>query len=272
MHFPLSIFIILIFCIASIRAQPAYLNDVKSAAVGFTGTTLTHPSSFLSNPAGLAQVTSLKLFTGYRNHFNFDGLNSKFFGLIWPTSLVNIGITVDHLGDHLYNQQNIGLTLANQLGITSLGIRVNLSQIQFSGFGSKRLVEIDFGGIAEITKEFFVGASISNLNQASISKSDKEYRPTIMSAGISYRPTSKVYINLEAAKDVDHATSYKAGIQYAVHKSLWIGMGIVTEPRINTFGLGFIYRKFEIDYAMLIHPALGNSHLMSVAYRIKNKS
>jgi len=129
MHFPLSIFIILVFCISNTLAQPAYLNDVKSAAVGFTGTTLTHPSSFLSNPAGLAQVTLLKLFTGYRNHFNFDGLNSKFFGLIWPTSLVNIGITVNHLGDDLYNQQNIGLTLANQLGITSLGIRANQSQI-----------------------------------------------------------------------------------------------------------------------------------------------
>jgi len=33
MHFPLSSFIILIFCIASIRAQPAYLNDVKSADI-----------------------------------------------------------------------------------------------------------------------------------------------------------------------------------------------------------------------------------------------
>ena len=272
MHFPLSSFIILIFCIASIRAQPAYLNDVKSAAVGFTGTTLTHPSSFLSNPAGLAHVTILKLFTGYRNHFNFNGLSSKFFGIIWPTSLFNIGITIDHLGDDLYNQQNIGLTLANQLGLTSLGVRVNLTQIQFSGYGSKKLVEIDFGGIAEITKEFFVGASISNLNQASISKSEKDYRPTIMSVGISYRPTSKAYINLEAVKDVEHVTSYKAGIQYVVHKSLWIGMGIITEPRVNTFGLGFSYRKFEIDYAMLIHPALGNSHLMSVAYRIKHKS
>ncbi len=272
MHFPLSIILILVFCISNTQAQPAYLNDVKSAAVGFTGTTLAHPSSLLSNPAGLAQAKSPKLFTGYRNHFNFDGLSSQFFGLIWPTSIVNMGLTVDHLGDDLYNQQSIGLTLANQLGITSLGIRANLSQVQFSGFGSKRIVEIDFGGIAEITKEFFVGASISNLNQASISKSEMEYRPTIMSFGISYRPTSKAYINLEATKDVDHETSYKAGVQYAVHKSLWIGMGIVTEPRINTFGLGFSYRKFEIDYAMLIHPVLGSSHLMSVAYRIKNKS
>ncbi len=272
MHSSISIFIILVFFIANIRAQPAYLNDVKSAAIGFTGTTLTHPSSLISNPASLAQATSLRLFTGYRTHFNFKGLSSKFFGLIWPTSLVNIGITIDHLGDDLYSQQNIGLTLANQLGLTSLGIRANLSQVQFSGFGSKRLFEIDFGGIAEITKEFFVGASISNLNQASLSKSEKDYRPTIMSVGISYRPTSKAYINLEAAKDVDHATSYKAGIQYSIHKSLWIGMGIITKPRINTFGLGLNYRKFEIDYAMLIHPALGNSHLMSVAYRIKNKS
>jgi len=242
----------------------------RPAAMGYTYATEADTWSLYNNPAGLGYLNELSATFAYEHKFALSGLGIMGAGVVTKLPLGSLGVSAFKFGDDLYNEQTISASYANKFGIASLGIKLNYLQYNIEGFGSRGVATIDFGGIASITDKLVFGAFIRNINQAQVSELQDERAPTLLNAGVSYRPSERIHLNVEAEKDLDYDASLRAGIEYMLFERIAIRAGISTQPFTNYAGLGFKAGALELGYAMTKERSLGFNHQGSIVYKIKS--
>ncbi|MBY0426054.1 MAG: hypothetical protein K2Q22_10490, partial [Cytophagales bacterium] len=121
-------------------------------------------------------------------------------------------------------------------------------------------------------EQLFFGAHIYNLNRAKLADYQNERIPTIMKAGLSYRPLKRLLVNIEVEKDLVFPVLYKAGIEYGLFDFLYLRTGINVDPLAGYFGAGINHKNFYFDYAFSRHQILGFTHHFSLSYRFKKSN
>lgn len=192
---------------------------------------------------------------------------------IYPTAKYGTyGMSFSRFGDETYSRQHVGLGAGHKLGQFSVGAKIDVWQVSVAGYGSRKAVTLSIGGQAEIIPDLYFGAYAYNLNQAKLSNFEDERLPTIIKAGIGYRPSQKVYLAIETEKNIDYAADFKAGIEYqVVPDKLALRTGFSTLTNKATLGAGFQTRHLQVDYAFGATTLLGASHHLSVAYKFQKE-
>ena len=232
----------------------------KSAGMANSSVTLVDAYSVFNNIGALAQVEKTTAFAGYRNLFGINELNTLAAGFVRPTKPGTFAVSFYRFGGELLNQQKASLGFSNKIGLVSLG--VNLSYVQYSieSLGNTSAFVLEFGGLAELTKQLRVGAYVFNLNQATLNNAADQDLPVTMKVGISYLPTDEFTINAEVMKQVDAEERVRIGINYQLIKNVSVRTGIETNPVKGAFGVGFSPGRFLIDYAYGNQSVLGDIH------------
>ncbi|QIL77210.1 hypothetical protein [Hymenobacter sp. HDW8] len=109
------------------------------------------------------------------------------------------------------------------------------------------------------------------MNQARLAAYEDERVPTVLKAGLSYRPTSKLMLNVETEKDVEQDADFKAGIEYQLLEALALRAGFASLVEQTTAGVGFKAGRFQIDYAAAWQSALGLSQHVGVSLQWAKK-
>jgi hypothetical protein len=263
-----------------IWAQSAGRNTVGAAAYGLGGAAATvgNPYAIFQNIGALAEVNSYQGFVGYENYFAIAGWHTLFAGATLPfvrqgKPAGTAGIGVWRFGDDLYSEQRLALGYSHKIEGVSLGVQANYLQVQAEGVGVRRVIVIEFGGVARLTETIFVGLHGYNLNLAKMATFEDERFPTILKAGLSYRPHSRLMVNLEAEKDVLYPVRLRAGLEYAVWaERVWLRLGATSRPFANYFGLGYRQGRFRFDYALSTQPQIGFSNHLSVCFQFSQKT
>jgi hypothetical protein len=249
----------------------AYPSGGRSMGMGNANVTIGDVWSIFNNIGGLAKTENTQATFSYDHRLNLDELTTLAAGAVIKGKNKAFGLGISSFGSELYSQNQIGFGFSNQLGIASLGIKVNYLQTSIEGFGSGGAAIIEFGGVAELTPELFFGAHVYNVSRAKYGKNSDDRLPTTVKAGLSYRPTSKVLVNLEAEKDILLDPMLKMGLEYNLMDRVWTRVGMNTQPNKFFFGIGFRPKRFHIDYALTQHPNLGNTHHFSFNYLFLGK-
>ena len=262
-------FLVAFLLLLSNHAQDGKFDlGARNSGMGCASVTLGDPYSLFNNIGGLAQVKEHHVFGGYQNRYGISELQVLGAGAIYHSSIGNVGLGFYRFGGELFSQQRIHLAVGNQFQLVSLGLGVDLIQYDVSTVGTKQVVSLQFGGIAEITRQLQFGAHIFNLNLAELVEETGERVPTIMKAGISYRPSNELMINIEVEKDLDFDEIIKAGIEYELVEAVFVRTGVITEPFTGTFGIGFYPKQFLFDYSYVNNSTLGAIHEVSLGYRL----
>lgn len=246
-------------------------GGARSAGMAYTAATIDDSWSVYNNPGGLGRLQGITALFAFENKYNVEGFNTMMAGVEASLPPGNIGLSVFKFGDNLYNEQTASFIYANSFGIASLGLRANYIQYHLEGYGNKGVVTIDFGGIAKITDLLFFGAYVRNINQAKLADLEDEHVPTLLNAGLSFRPSKKIMVNIEAEKDIDFQASAKAGLEYVFLKKFTARTGVKSNPLTNFFGLGFNTTHLQVDYALTYDQVLGYSHQAAVSYQLRRK-
>ncbi|MDH5368371.1 MAG: hypothetical protein OEW67_15440 [Cyclobacteriaceae bacterium] len=268
--------LLIIFCLSLFNmqiclSQTSVLQTTAiNEALGNTSATLSNYGSVFSNVAGLAEIKEVSIAASYKVIPNALWQNTMSASSTVPIKFGTVGLGFTRLGDDIFNQQVVSMGFANRFGIASIGIKANYLQYSIEGFNSKSIPFFDLGGIVELTPQLFIGAYIINLTQTKLSTFQNERFPTIIDAGISFRPTDKLMINVEVEQDIDFSPTLKAGIGYSPIKNFSLRTGINTSPNRQYFGLGFIPNNIllHIDYSLSNDSNLGVSHQMSISYGV----
>lgn len=244
----------------------------RSAGIGNASLTLADSYGLINNPAGIAQLTDISLFASYENRYLLEDFQVFGAGAVVPVGGFSTGIGFYRFGGKLYNEQMISLKGAHKVGFMSLGAGLNYVQYNLETLGTTGVLVLDFGGIAKISDQFFVGAHIYNITQTKLVEDTGERVPTVMRLGISYRPMESFMLNLETIKDVNYPAGVKAGIEYSIIPQLALRSGFSTSPFISCFGVGFQPKKFKVDYSFRNDARLGDMHQISVSYALPGKN
>ena len=248
-----------------------YQVGARATGMADASVTLDDPYSIFNNVGGITGVENTSLLFFYQNRYQLSEFNTFGAGIIQPFAFGTLGLSLFRFGNSLYTEQKLGLSFGNKFGIASLGAQINYLQLNVEGFGNKGLLVLEFGGIAKLTPQLFIGAHIFNINQAKVSSAFDEKVPTVIKAGVSYRPFSKLMLNIETEKDIDFDPVFKAGLEYLIIDQVSFRTGITADPFQNFWGLGFKAKYVIIDYSFSIDSDLGNIHQLSVVYQLKKR-
>ncbi|MFT6867552.1 MAG: hypothetical protein ACJA08_002395 [Cyclobacteriaceae bacterium] len=240
-----------------------YQMGAASSGLGGSSLTVTNGWSIFNNVGALGAVDETSAFAAYQNRYNIPGFQVIGGGFVHAMTHATAGIAYYRIGDNIYNQQRVSFAIGNKFQMVSLGAGVNVIQYHAESLDTRRRLAIEFGGVAQIIPELSFGAHIFNLKESQIV-------PTVMKAGLSYRPSDQLMINLETEKELGFSEVFKAGLQYQLIEPLFFRTGISTKPFKSAFGFGLTLSGFLLDYAYISNPNLGGIHELSLAYKLKD--
>lgn len=242
----------------------------RNASLAGATSTISDQWAIFNNPAGIANFKQSAAFVGYQNRFNLAELQTIGGGFVYHHELFGAGAKYYKFGDNYFSQQLIGLTLANRFQMVSLGVGFNIIQTHVETQTTNRVVVLEMGGTAELTKNLWLAAHIFNFKHG-------EIHPTTMKAGLSFRPKDFLMLNVEFQKQLESESTFKTGLEYFLISSLALRTGIqlqtnsLDEIQINScFGLGINMKQIQFDYA-LTSQSLGIIHDISLSYLLPAK-
>jgi hypothetical protein len=190
----------------------------------------------------------------------------------WPRHGV-VGFEAQRFGGKLYNETRVGAGYGYRTGQISLGGRVDVLQVSIEGLGSRRVLLGTLGGQAEVVPgRLSFGVSLYNLNQARLASYQDERVPTVLKAGLAYRPSRQVLLAAETEKDVEQPANFKAGLEYRPVATLAARIGLATLSEQLSGGIGVQAGTFQLDYAAAYQAALGLSQHLSVTLALRSVS
>jgi hypothetical protein len=271
-----ELLLILIFFAQTVHYVQAGNNNYPIGArawgIGNATVTLRDEWSLFNNIGGAAGIQTITGAVFFENRFGLKSFNTVAAAFVLPTKGNGAaGLSFRRFGDELYNEHLAGLGYSHKINNVTLGLQVNYMQTAVSDLGARHAFTINFGGVAEIIPQLVFGAHILNLNQAKMAEYSDERIPTIVKAGLSYRPLKQLMLNVETEKDIDHKASLKAGVEYKIIEKVSLRTGISTEPYITYFGAGFVHRRLRFDYAVSTHPKLPWSNHLSLSYTLTSR-
>lgn len=243
----------------------------KAMGIGNASTSLDDEWSIVNNVAGLAKTVDVTAAFSQYAIPSFRPFNKLAASFSMPVKIGVAGVSFFRFGDDLYNEQLISLGYSNKFGLASLGLKANYIQYHAEGFGTATAFTVSFGGIAEITPKFLVGATIDNINQPKLSNNSEERIPARFRVGTLLNLSEKVFATMELEKDSENSPILKAGLEYTIHKKFMARTGFNLNPQSAFGGLGFKLKKFKLDYAFQFHEQLGTAHQASVIVILKKK-
>ena len=244
----------------------------RSMALGYASGNITDEWSGFNNIGAIAAgPQSASVCFAYQSIYTLRKFGKKAAAILFPYRKIDGCINFFSFGDDYYNETVISAGIGHKIRFVSLGLRINYYQLVIAGFGTRGVFYFDAGGTAEIIPGLKIGASIQNINQVKISAVTGEKFPVEMELTLSYLPQESLLLNLQIDKNSLIKTIYRAGLEYNVHKKLFLRTGISTYPVKNYFGLGFRPAIFIIDYALSFQDYLGFNHQLSLAVLLNHK-
>ena len=132
------------------------------------------------------------------------------------------------------------------------------------------MITFEAGFLAELSEELLIGAHV--YSPARLKLTEEENIPTILTIGLAYCPSPKVFVNIEAEKDIEYPTRVKAGVEYWLIPLLAVRAGVASNPTIASFGLGIEFDNgLSIDIGSYFHQLLGVTPAFGLSYRSSTK-
>ncbi|XOV90897.1 MAG: hypothetical protein ACFHWX_11875 [Bacteroidota bacterium] len=247
-----------------LSAQENYNLGARSNALAGASLTINDAWSNLNNIGTIGRVESTTGAITYQNRYNIPEFMVLGVSYIQPLNWFNAGMSFYRFGNDLFSEQKAGLAIGNKIQMVSLGFGANLIQYRIEGLGSWQYWVFEFGGVAQLTDQIFIGAHIFNMGVG------KDI-PVSMKSGLSYRPMSTLMINAEIHKTLDSKARFVGGIEYHIIDPIALRSGISTNPFKSAYGLGFKIKPFVFNYAFINQGDLGVVHEISLDFLLEKK-
>lgn len=254
--------------------------SARSSAMGGSGAAVANDVwAAYYNPAGLSQLSRPVIGTSYLRLYNVSFF-SNFFGAAaypLPGKYGTASVTFQYFGVN-YKDKNISgeYTMALSHGFyllkdihSSLSFGYSLKaynwslgeSLEWGDLGSATTFGLDIGLLASIYTRTYMGVYILNINSPQIGAYSKHDLPQRVVVGLAYKPYDGVTTSLDFNRTIGVGQMQLwGGAEFAILSNLSIRMGATTNPNRFSAGLGLHFAQFFLDYALLTHAELGETH------------
>jgi len=222
--------------------------------------------SAMANQASLGSSKNLSVaFCGERR-FMLEDISSYGLAVALPTASGSFGLAANYFGGDGFNESSMALAYGRSLGKIDIGAQFNYHQFKIEGYGAASTVSLEAGLLLHLSEPLQAGVHLFNPTGAAIGKDQKEKLPLVYSFGLGYDVSEKVYVGTEIEKVEDQLVSVNAGVQYAFERKLFARAGVASATSSFYLGVGFLWSGLRIDVTASVHPTLGTTPSMLIAY------
>ncbi len=234
------------------------LGSIKSVAHGSV--------SMIGNPAGIAGTKHLSLYAGGELRNAAPDLKFVSLSMVIPSDFGAFGVVLQHHGFELFNERMIALGYARQLfEEISIGAKFDYFQLSIPTYGTRGYLSGELGLQTSIGRWVEVGFYVYHPFEQNLV--ENEVLPNQFSLGLSYRPTDKLWVVSEIAKQSGYQEDIKFGLEYYFIDEFALRFGVNTAPALISFGIA--YRpagNLSFDVGSVFHQSLGVSPLIGIGY------
>ncbi len=276
---------------ASEEAPGAFAQTVSGARpIGLNGAYVAiadDANAIWWNPAGMSQLKKTLFTSMYANLYNVDGLSMSSLGFAKPTNVGAFGIGITYLragdipitdasGNVIENSvqyENVltlsyGNSLFNELHLgASIRYLRSGQVVNSSGFS------LDFGLLANPVRRFYFGAMLQQMTSYLVMGNDQESQtlPRNIKIAAAFN-TEKLLVGLGLDNLLSsHYREISAGCEVKPYDYIALRTGLRAGMREESnfswsAGMGFIFKKMQIDYAYVNQTSLASTHLISLSF------
>lgn len=270
----LAILLAQIFTIQIVNASGNQPSGARSLALGNANVTLHDLWSANNNQAGLAYMKEFGIGFAYENRFGLSELGLKTLNMALPVKWGTFGVTIQQFGFSDYNENKFGLAYGmNVSKRISLGVQIDylLVSVAEAQTQNKSGVTAEIGILAEVTDKLTFGAHIFNLPNSNLSGDSKEKIPMVISLGLNYKFSKKVFAVVDIEKNIDLDPNLKIGVEYHPIDALYFRGGLNTYDFHFNGGLGVKLKGFNFDLGFSHQTYVGYISQASLSYTLSKK-
>lgn len=285
------IWIILLLLLPSTLINAGVFDDrfPSAKALGMGGSSVASSNDLWSayyNPAGFSRLSGRQIGSAYARPFNVSFLDNFFGAAAIPLSAKygSVGVSFQYFGTN-YEGQNLsgeytmglshGFNLLKDIHSSlAFGYSLKAYYLDFANsvdgleLGSTAAMGVDVGLQASVYSRTWVGVYVLNINNPRVGSDSQRDLPRRIVAGIAYQPYDGVTTTLDINRLLgSEDTEFWAGTEFEVFRYIALRFGGTTNPNRFSAGLGLNIHQFRFDYGMRTHNELGETHLITLAYR-----
>ncbi|WP_340106567.1 hypothetical protein [Rhodohalobacter sp. 8-1] len=236
----------------------------RSIGIGQTGVALPgHQWAIFSNSSLISTNERRISFYGFR-YVGISEISDLAASVQVPAQFGSIGAGFHRYGFDLFSQTQLRLGYKKQFKQFHAGLSINYSHVQQGGgYGSAGALGLNLGLAAQILESLWFGARATNINQPAYGPTD-EYLSRDLAIGLSYFPSPRVMITVDAVKDVRFPMSLRAGAEVELISGFRTRAGITTHPETYGGGLGYDTDLWQINIGFQQHIPLGLSPAIDI--------
>ena len=242
----------------------------RQAGMGRTSVAMNDFWGLMNNQAGIALFDRISVGISYENRFSLKELSSKSVGLILPTRMGVLGLSYQHHGFNLYNEQKVGLVYARSFAdYLRIGLQLDYLQTTLGdNYGKKGSVTFELGVQSDVNEQLTIGVWAFNPIRVKLADYDSEKIQAIYRFGIKWKLSPQFVATAEVEKNTSvKPVIARAGMEYAIKDRFFIRAGTSTKIEIFTLGVGFKSKSFVFDIAATMHESLGFSPQASLLFQ-----
>jgi len=252
----------------------------QSASVA-TLPAVVHVGVYRPAPQHALEAAANQAVLGGLNHFAAALYSERRFGL-QEISLYHIavaqpvgdgafGMHLSYSGNADYNASKIGAAYGRQLGkAVQIGVQFNHWNQYTRGYGGAAQVTVEGGLLVHFSEVLHAGIQASNPFGILFQKWDQK-RPAVYTIGVGYQPSQHLLLTAEVFKTAMQPVALQTGIEYRFTPALWCTAGINSSTAAFFIAAGFQLTGFRIMFAGSVHPQLGFSPAVLLAYNAMEK-
>ncbi len=239
------------------------------------------------NPAGLSRVEHLRVGSSYLRLFNAPFFTSIFGATAYPLAknfgTVSLGFEyfgVNYEGNQISGEYTIqlshGFFLLKDIH-SSLAIGYSVKgyywalgrSLEYGNLGSAATLGLDVGLQAAIYGRTYIGVYLMNVNTPKIGAYTKFDLPQRVVVGMAYEPYDGVVTSLDLNRVIgtDHVQVW-GGAEFNLFRNLFLRFGGTTNPNRFSFGIGLYVAQIRLDYALITHNELGETHQIGFQFEM----
>ena len=252
----------------SVRYMPA----AKYASLGAYSKSFVNVLSATSNQAALSAIKSISAGIYSERRYLLAELNFHSLAICIPVQFGGVGISAEYFGYDEYNETQLSLGYGKSLGKIDVGIQFNYHSMHLGVYGKDALLNIEIGAIMHVTERIRAGLHVFNLTGRKFGSNRLEKIPSVVSGGLGFEASEKVFVSAEFIKEDDRPVNINAGLQYAFEKKLFARLGLYTETTNLYFGVGLRWKSLRVDIIVSHHPQLGFTPGLMLVFEKKSSA
>jgi hypothetical protein len=241
-----------------------FYAGARQAAMANASAAMSGLDAVAGNPAGVTALQGAIASLSVEKEWLSGPIQSN--GLfVVPTELAHAGLFGSLYQSPEYRELRLATALARQFSDRfSAGLRVSYQQHSFvQTAASVARLSADLGLQYKLRPHWTLGLEL--VNPLAQGASRESFRQAVK-LGTQYAFSAQTLIALQAAYAPEGGADLAVGLEYGVLPWLQLRGGLSVNPFMHYCGVGLTIRAFRVDGAMRVHPQLGMSPRMRLAY------